>query len=245
MLISLSIVVILIAAFTQGLTSFGFALISMPLLSKLVPLQEAVPLVVIMSGIINVMLLIQTWRHVQLSRVWLLITASLIAAPLGTYLLLYINPEYLKLVAGLLIAGFAVLLISNHSFPVKHEKLAYVPVGFLSGLLNGSISMSGPPVVLFLSNQGVSKEVFRANGTAMGVILNLFTIVGFYAAGLINHDVQSHLSWLVPGLIVGGFIGAKSIHRINENIFKKLSLYLILVSGVLTFGLALKAILNL
>lgn len=46
MLIILSIIVILFAGFTQGLTSFGFALISMPLLSKLVPLQEAVPLVV-------------------------------------------------------------------------------------------------------------------------------------------------------------------------------------------------------
>ncbi|WP_320151082.1 sulfite exporter TauE/SafE family protein [uncultured Tolumonas sp.] len=242
MLIFLSIIVILFAGFTQGLTSFGFALISMPLLSKLVPLQEAVPLVVIMSCIINIMLLIQTWRHVQLTRVWLLISASLVAAPLGTYLLLYVDSDYLKLAAGILISSFALLLIGNKSFPIKHERLAYFPVGFLSGLLNGSISMSGPPVVLFLSNQGVSKEVFRANGTAMGVILNSFTIAGFYTTGLINHDVKAHLSWLVPGLIIGGFIGAKSIHHINEPVFKKLSLYLILISGVLTACLAMKSL---
>ncbi len=239
MLILLSIIVILFAGFTQGLTSFGFALLAMPLLSKLVPLQEAVPLVVIMSCIINIMLMFQTWRHVQLARVWLLIIASLIAAPFGTYLLLYLNPEYLKFGAGLLIAGFAILLIGNHSFPVKHEHLAYFPVGFLSGLLNGSISMNGPPVVLFLSNQGVSKDIFRANRTAMGVFLNLFTIAGFYFAGLINNDVAVHLEWLVPSMMIGAFIGAKSIHLINEELFKKLSLYLILISGILTASLAI------
>ena len=242
MLIILSIIVILFAGFTQGLTSFGFALISMPLLSKLVPLQEAVPLVVIMSGIINVMLMVQTWRHVQLTRVWLLIAASLIAAPIGTYLLMFVNPDYLKLASGVIIAVFALLLIGNKSFPVKHERFAYFPVGFISGLLNGSISMSGPPVVLFLSNQGVSKEVFRANGTAMGVILNAFTIAGFYSAGLLNTDVRSHLTWLLPSLIIGAFLGAKSIHRVNEQVFKKLSLYLILVSGILTTCLAIKSL---
>jgi len=242
MLIFLSIIVILFAGFTQGLTSFGFALVSMPLLSKIVPLQEAVPLVVIMSCIINIMLMTQTWRHVQLTRVWLLIAASLIAAPLGTYLLMFVNPEHLKLAAGLLVAVFSLLLISNKSFPVKHERIAYFPVGFISGLLNGSISMSGPPVVLFLSNQGVSKEVFRANGTAMGVILNTFTIAGFYSAGLLNHDVQWHLTWLLPSLIIGAFLGAKSIHRVNEQLFKKLSLYLILISGVLTTCMAIKSL---
>jgi len=95
--------------------------------------------------------------------------------------------------------------------------------------------------VLFLSNQGVSKEVFRANGTAFGVILNSFTIIGFYSAGLINHDVQSHLAWLFPSLVIGAFIGAKSIHRVNEQVFKKLSLYLILISGLLTTFMAMKS----
>jgi len=140
MLIFLSIAVILFAGFTQGLTSFGFALISMPLLSRIVPLQEAVPLVVIMSGIINLMVMAQTWRHIQINRIWLLVVGSLIAAPIGTHLLMFVNPEILKLTAGIMIAVFALLLIGNKSFPVRHERFAFLPVGFLSGLLNGSIS---------------------------------------------------------------------------------------------------------
>jgi hypothetical protein len=242
MIILLSVIVILFAGFTQGLTSFGFALISMPLLSKVIPLQEAVPLVVIMSGMINMMLVIQTWRHVQLSRIWLLVFASLIAAPLGTYLLMLVNPEILKFVSGIMIVVFAMLLIGNKSFPVKHEKFAYLPVGFISGLLNGSISMSGPPVVLFLSNQGMSKDLFRANGSAFGVILNTFTIASFYSAGLMNQEVQTHLLWLLPSLFIGALLGAKSIHRINEQLFKKISLYLILISGLLTACMAIKSL---
>ncbi|WP_320150354.1 sulfite exporter TauE/SafE family protein [uncultured Tolumonas sp.] len=98
-------------------------------------------------------------------------------------------------------------------------------------------------VILFAGfTQGVSKEVFRANGTAMGVILNAFTVAGFYSAGLLNADVESHLIWLLPSLIIGAFLGAKSIHRVNEQVFKKLSLYLILVSGILTTCLAIKSL---
>ena len=242
MILYISILTILFAGFTQGLTSFGFALISMPILVKVMPLTEAVPLVVILSFFTNTILLVQTWRHIEIKKISLLIFASLIAAPIGTFLLIYMAPNVLKLIAGFIIISFSLLLMTNHTFPIKNDRVAYFPIGFMSGLLNGSISMSGPPVALFLSNQGVSKEVFRANITAFGFILNIVTITTYFSSGLVSTTLLQHIAWLLPSMIIGTIIGARSIKYINNILFKKITLVLILSSGVLTTYGSLKAL---
>ena len=60
----LAILIILFAGFTQGLTSFGFALIAMPFLSHLVPLNQAVPLVVMLSLGTNVLVILHCWKDI-------------------------------------------------------------------------------------------------------------------------------------------------------------------------------------
>ncbi|QCT03382.1 hypothetical protein E6C60_2670 [Paenibacillus algicola] len=153
--------VIVLAGFIQGLTSFGFALITLPFLAQLVPLTEAVPLVVILSLCTNLVIFTQTRDFIDLRSIWLLILCSVLAAPLGTKLLLVVEAGLLKAVSGAVIVVAAGLLLAGRSYPIQRERLGMVPVGILTGLLNGSISMSGPPVVLFLSNQGVDKQVFE------------------------------------------------------------------------------------
>src|SRR5664279_3339237 len=113
-----------LAGFFQGLTSFGFALISMPVLAKVIPIQEAVPIVVVLSLFTNVLILKDAYRSVDLRRIWPLIFASFIAAPLGTYLLLLLNANILKLQTGILIILFAAALLAGLRFPIRRERLA-------------------------------------------------------------------------------------------------------------------------
>lgn len=226
--------IILLAGFVQGLTSFGFALISMPLLAKLMPLQQAVPMVVALSLLTNIAVMYECRKHLDIKRIWLLVISSIAAAPLGTYVLLLVDEHVLQIAAGSLVVLFAVILISGKTFPIRDEKLAFVPVGAVSGLLNGSISMSGPPVALFLSNQGVGKQTFRANITAYAIILNVITISTYVYGGLIDRQALTDLSWTVPALLIGAAAGIKAGSKLQEQRFKKLALRLIIVSGIWT-----------
>ena len=232
--------IVLFAGFTQGLTSFGFALIALPFLSQLVPLNQAVPLVVMLSLGTNLLVMAQCWKDVELKKIWILIVCGLLAAPLGTLLLLVIAAPLLKLAAGILIAAFALLLLLGKSFPIRQEKLAFIPVGILSGLLNGSISMSGPPVALFLTNQNVSKQTFRANITAYAIILNIITIVSFGLGGLITPAVTTSLMWFLPSMVAGVILGIVALRWIDDALFKKIALGLILVSAIWTMAGALR-----
>ncbi|MNN13317.1 Sulfite exporter TauE/SafE [compost metagenome] len=228
------VLIILLAGFVQGVTSFGFALISLPLLTLFLPLQQVVPLIVILSLLTNIAILFNCYKHVIIHRIGLLVLSGIAAVPLGSYLLIYVNEAVLKVFAGAFIALVAVFMLMGKTYPVRNEKLAFVSVGLASGLLNGSISLSGPPVALFLSNQGTDKQTFRANLTVYALILNVFTISTFLYNGLLNRAVASALSWMIPAMIVGVVLGIWTGSKINEKIFKRLVLVLIMVSGVWT-----------
>jgi len=231
------IAVVLFAGITQGLTSFGFALIAVPFLSMLVPIAEVVPIVVILSLGTNLIMLSQTFRRIEFHKIGLLVASSLVAAPLGTLALIYIVPNTIKTVVGVIIILVSCVMLMGMRFPVRSEKFALVPIGMLSGFLNGSISMSGPPVALFMSNQNENKEVFRANLTIYATILNVFTIGTFILTGILTSDVLGYSAWLIPAMIIGVLVGGLLETRISQKLFKNIALCLILASGIWTlFG---------
>ena len=89
--VALGMLVVALAGFIQGLTSFGFALLSMPVLVKILPLRDVVPIVVLLSLCTNLVVLSNCLWSVHLGKIWVLVLSSLVAAPLGTYALLYID----------------------------------------------------------------------------------------------------------------------------------------------------------
>ena len=100
--------------------------------------------------------------------------------------------------------------------------------------------MSGPPVALFLSNQNTDKNEFRANITFYALVLNIFTIITYFYNGLITKTVITNTVWFLPSMIVGVFIGIKTIKKLDEGLFKKIALCLIVVSGIVTIITSLR-----
>lgn len=236
--IALGVSIIFLAGLTQGLTSFGFALISVPFLSILLPIPEVVPIVVILSLGTNLIMMRDSFKEVDFRKIGILVASSLVAAPVGALALTQVHPNLIKTTAGVVILVASGLLLLGRSFPVKSERLAFVPVGLLSGFLNGSVSMSGPPVALFLSNQGTKKEEFRANITLYAIILNFFTLIAFLSGGLVTGSTVAKCLWLIPSMIVGVLIGSRIVSRVNQDRFKKVVLVLLLLSGVWTLATA-------
>ena len=69
--LALSMLIILAASFIQSLTSFGFALIALPLLSLFLPLHQAVPIIVIFSLFVCVLVVIPNRRDINVKQSWL------------------------------------------------------------------------------------------------------------------------------------------------------------------------------
>ena len=226
--------IVLAAGFIQGLTSFGLSIVAIPLLIRIIPLQEVVPIVVVLALLTNTLVLISAREEIKFKKFVPLVLMGILFLPVGAYSLKYLNPSYLKLCFGILITIFSLLLILKKTFPIKREKIGYIVTGSLSGFLNGSLSLSGPPVVLFLSNQGIDKGTFRANITLYFLILNVIAIMVFLATGLMNRAVGERIVYLAPALAVGVLAGIKVSKRLGDETFRKVVLILLFISGVWT-----------
>lgn len=234
MTIIFSLIIIFLSGLIQGITSFGFSLIAVPLLGLFLSLKIIVPLLIIFSFILNGIILYQLRSYINFKEIIILIIAAAIATPIGTNVLITIDESILKLLVGVIVLFSSIMFKFGLTVKIKNEKKAYFPVGFISGLLNGSVSLSGPPVILFLTNQKKNKQVFRATLTSFFFTLNIITIIVFMYNGLITPRVLKLSSVLLPGLIIGSLIGIKIGNHVKEKVFVNLTIVLIASMGILS-----------
>lgn len=239
-IIYIGLFIFLFSAALQGLTGFGFSILAVPLITLFMSPKTAIPILLVYSMIINIVVLSSARKAVNLKKIWILLAAGIFSMPLGTHLLVIMNEGLLKIFIGLIILIFGVLLLIGFRKQFKNEKLAMLPVGLLSGLLGGSISISGPPIILFLSNQNVDKHTFRGNLAAYFFILNLFTVPVYYWNGLLTKEVWNYSLTFLPALLIGVFLGNLLSHKIKDDHFKKLTLILLIIMGLLSIISGLK-----
>ena len=175
-LIIISSLIIILASFIQGATGFGFVLVSAPLLSLFLPLTTLVPTLVILGLFINILIVASTRKHIALKEIKILIFMGIIGIPIGVYGLNTLDTAILKLIIGAIIIFTSIAMFIGLNLTLKNKLYSYSIAGLASGILNGSISMSGPPIVLFLTNEGYDKDKFRANINTYFVINNMITV---------------------------------------------------------------------
>ncbi len=187
-------------------------------------------------------MLVQVWRNVSFKRILPLLVAGLAGIPIGTWILLYLDVATLKIFAGTIVALTALALIVGFRREIKNKLTGFAITGFASGVLNGSTTMSGPPVVLFLANQGTKKDDFRADLVAYFSVLFLLTIPFYFVNGLLTNEVINYTIMLFPAMVVGSLAGMAIVHKVDDELFRKISLVLVLLSGLVALASGLHLI---
>lgn len=217
----------------QGATGFGFALVVVPPLMLVLDARTAVPTVLILS-LLNVTM---TWlrynRHASLKDVGLLAVGGVLGAPVGAMILARFAGPWFNMGVGAILMMLSGALLSGSGRPVRKQSLALLPVGLASGMLNGSTSMGGPPAMLFLSNQGTPKEMFRANLVSYFIIINIVSLVTYSSQGLITGDVLTFVGVFLPVLIIGTYVGVKAEGHISEAGFRRFAVICAGLMGLL------------
>lgn len=221
----------------QGATGFGFALIVVPPLMLALDARTAVPTVLILSLLNVTMTWLRYHRDASLRDVGLLAIGGVLGAPLGALILARFAGPWFNVAVGAILMALSVALLSGSGRPVGKQSLALLPVGFASGILNGSTSMGGPPAMLFLSNQGTPKELFRANLVTYFIIINIVSLVTFSAQGLITGEVLTFVGVFLPVLIIGTYVGVKAEGRISERGFRR---FAVICAGLMGFLLLVR-----
>ena len=149
-----------LAGLIQGCTGFGSALVAAPCLLMYFEPTFVVPVITLMSLTNTSLVAFHARRHILPGLVGPLALGGVVGSPIGITLLVVLNPDWLKVGVAAFVVAFALVLLSGWSKPIQNPKWSLLPIGLVSGILGGTTGISGPPVILFLANQGTPKEVF-------------------------------------------------------------------------------------
>lgn len=221
-----------LGSFVQGASGFAFSLVSLPLLMLVIPQREAVPLLTMMGLLINSVVLFSAGRRADPRRFLPLLAAG-VAGTLPGILLLQTLPERpLRIAVGITISLAAAAYAAGARARIRNEKAAMIPVGLLSGLLNGLMTFGGPPVIVFLANQDAGKEEFRAGLSFYFLGLNILSLPLLAARGLLGSAALAQAAPLLPSVLAGSALGAALSRRIPEVAFRRIVLALLAILGI-------------
>jgi uncharacterized membrane protein YfcA len=223
--------VVFAASAVAGLTGFGFAIVSVPILMLLLPPKVVVPVVQLLSLGLQVVVAVEARKWIDLRRLWPLLLAGMAATPLGTYLLLVLDGPTLQILVGAAVVALALAMLAGLSVSVRHEKLACIPVGVASGALGGSTGMPGPPVILFLANLGLDKHSFRANLVLYFALTSLVAVISMAVGGLVTAGILGQWVVLLPVSMLGTWIGIRLARRVDQALFRQITLAVLVTIG--------------
>jgi uncharacterized protein len=242
---ALAAVAALAGAVIQSATGFGFALVLSPALFAVLEPAEAVGTLLLLGLALNLLVLLEGGGHADWRRIAPMLLAAFPGLVAGVLLLAALSKEALQVIVGLAVIAAAAWQLrarrSEGGEPRRSELPAAVgwAVGFMSGTLTTSISVSGPPIVLWLEAHGVRPAEFRATLAASFLALNLAGWVVLYAAegsSTLDAGVVAPLLGLV---LAGHVLGALAFRRLDHERFFVIALVLVLCTGAASLAAGL------
>ena len=231
------IAIMFLGACLQGITGFGSGLIAVPLLTLLLPLSVITPTLSVVNFAMATYLAWVLRHHIHLRHWRALVLSGIAGTLLGNYMLAYMRLDWLQM--GMAIMLFVVALLFWFGVQWRHQSGVRLQTltGLLAGFSNGALTLGGPPVVLFLTGNGLERLAFRATLTVFFWVLALTNILSFVSQGLYQPSLIPVLLCLLAGAIAGAWLGHRVSPLLSESLFRKLSLVLVMVaSGVAFWG---------
>ncbi|MDX1438202.1 MAG: sulfite exporter TauE/SafE family protein [Anaerolineales bacterium] len=224
--------IVFCAVFTQSLTGFGVALVSMPLLVSVLDLQTAAPLVALIGLATEIILVLRYRLDVNRRRVIRLLLPSLIGVPIGVFALREVGEAVLIPLLGVLILVYALYALWNPQLPSPSGKGWAYGAGFIGGLFGGAYNTSGPPVIVYADSQKWPRAEFKGNLQGYFLFTTLFIVGGHLLAQNYNQAILREFLISLPGLLLGVAAGLWLDGRINAVVFRRLVLILLVILGV-------------
>jgi uncharacterized membrane protein YfcA len=229
----------LVGAAAQSATGFGFALVASPALLAVLEPYEAVTVLCLLGIVLSLLVIADGGpRTVR----WRLLIPMLLAAlpglALGVLALDALPKAALQLGVGVAVVAAALVQLRRRRPPApaasgRPPLGPAVATGITSGVLTTSISVSGPPIVLWLESRGLRPGELRTSLSAAFLVLNVAGGAALVAAG--GARATPGLGLLLPlvALVATGHLaGAAVFRRLDAETFRMVVLALVVAAGV-------------
>jgi hypothetical protein len=225
-------IIVFLAILTQAITGSGLALIAMPLLVEILDPLTAASLVALMAITTQLIMLARYRQSLQAYGLWRLIAGSLLGIPIGIYALSRLDEQVILTVLGLVLITYVTISLFTLPLPPFRSPNWGFGFGFLSGMLGGAYNTGGPPFVIYGLSQKWEAQRFKANLQLLLMVNSFTVVVAHLFAGHYTSEVLQNYVLALPMILLGAFTGFWIDRYINEVVFRRIVLVVLLVIGL-------------
>lgn len=232
---ALVLLVVAFASAVKGALGFGFPLIAVPLAANLIGARTAVVLIAVSVVFSNFLILFRGGgTAAELRRFWGMLLGVIVGTVIGAQLLHRLDLGIVSLIIGmtaLFVAGFG-LLNRTPEFSAGAAQVAGPAVGLAAGVMGGITGIFAPLIVAYVQSLKVEKRAFVFWLTAAFFLGGVVQVLSYYRLGLYNRTVLTYaLATFVP-VVVGTRAGFWIQDRMPRELFRRVVLGLVLLSGL-------------
>ncbi len=225
--------VLLCAYFIRGIAGFGSGLVAVPLLALRLPLQQVVPVMLVLDLVASVWLGGIHRREVRWGELRVLLPASVLGLILGTTLLVGLPERPMLVALGLIVLVFGLRYALNIHSERPISRLWAHPAALTGATVSGLFGTGGPPYVIYLTHRIRDKGALRATLSLLFMLEGLFRLGLFSLAGLLlDRAVWTAVAVGLPVLFLGLWLGSHVHLRLSHSQMVRTVGVILMAAGV-------------
>lgn len=227
-----------LAALVSGLAGFAFNLIATGVFLHLLPPLVAIPVLLAASIVVQTLATIALRHTLSWRALAPYVIAGVVGAPVGTWLLLRLDPALFRLSVGAFLLAYSAWMLAVRTPPkVNGSWPADAAVGFAGGVLGGLAGLSGALPTVWTILRGLPKDQARAIYQPFIIVIQIVGLATLWASGGIGEGVGTAFLATLPPILVGVWAGQRLYAYVNDRQFRLIVLWLLLASGAVLVAL--------
>ena len=152
----------------------------------------------------------------------------------GGILSKYFDTLILEISLGIFLIGLSLFFLIKPKIQIKDGNKEAVSGGVISGFLAGFLGTGGAVRGLTMAAFNLEKSVFIATSAFIDFGVDFSRTIVYFLNGYIHKHDLIYIPFLFLIGFIGTYLGKRILHFIPQQKFRKLSLLLIFVIGILT-----------
>jgi uncharacterized membrane protein YfcA len=222
-----------------GISAFGAALFTVPILSHFLPLDFVLPMCALIDMSAALVLGVRFSREAEWSELKWMVPLSLAGAVAGVTLLVALPRQATIAAIGMFLVAYGIYALRQVE-AVRVVSRAWAPVaGFIGGAFGTLFGVGAPPYAIYLTHRLRDKLVFRATLANMVIFSVSMRAVVFAASGLMLADRIVGFAVLLPFALAGLWLGNRIHGRTSRAGLLRVVAGLLLLIGLSLLARAL------
>jgi uncharacterized membrane protein YfcA len=225
---------VFLGGFISGVAGFAFSAVAGAIILHFYPPTFAVPLMMACALTAQLYSLVKLRSSMEWLKSAPLIIGGLMGIPLGLYALRSLDAHSFRIGFGIFLSVYAAYMLfwpTTVMFKNIGGTITNTAIGFASGVVGGLTAFPGALPTMWCDLQGLPKDVKRGVTQPFIATMQFFGFVLALLHGDLSTDLFSKLAWSMPALMVGTVLGLVTFGKVNDLMFRRIVLSLLLVSG--------------